>query len=84
MDKKHLAELVGWYGTIAILSAYALANFRIIAIDSFEYQLLNLTGAIGIVVISVVKKDKQPAVLNAVWAIIALIALITLFFPRVN
>jgi hypothetical protein len=84
MNKKYLTEIVGWYGMTAILLAYTLANFRFIAIGSFEYQILNLTGALGIVVISVAKKAKQPAVLNIIWAVVALIAIIGLMFPKAS
>lgn len=69
----------GWYGVLAILAAYALVSFNAIAAKSYAYQLLNLTGALSIAVEAISKKDKQPAVLNAVWAIVALVAIIQLF-----
>ena len=69
-------EIVGWYGTIAILLAYALLSFGVITSSSFAYQFLNLTGGIGIIVVSLKKKTYQPAVLNIVWSIIALGALL--------
>lgn len=75
---RRVAEIVGWYGTGAILLAYALVSFKVISASGFTYQILNLTGAIGIVTISVLKKAKQPAVLNIFWAIIALVAIIGL------
>lgn len=59
--------------------AYALVSFNVIATKSYLYQILNFTGALGIVLEATSKKDKQPAILNAVWAIIALIAIIQLF-----
>ena len=65
----------GWYGVIAILAAYALMSFKIIQSDGLFYQLLNLTGAIGIATEAASKKDTQPVVLNIVWAIIALVAI---------
>lgn len=65
----------GWYGVIAILAAYALMSFKIIQSDGLLYQLLNLTGAIGIATEAASKKDKQPVVLNIVWAVIALVAI---------
>lgn len=71
-------QIVGWYGVIAILLAYALVNFEVIIIKSYAYQLLNLTGAIGIAITAASKKDKQPVVLNIVWITIALIAIINL------
>lgn len=74
MNRK-LIELLGWYGVIAILGAYALLSFSVIKSNTLLYQLLNLTGAIGIVVHSFGKKAYQPGVLNIVWALIALVAL---------
>lgn len=68
----------GWYGVVAILSAYVLVSFGVITAKGYIYQLLNLTGAIGIIFISATKKDKQPVVLNIVWAIVALVAIIQL------
>ena len=81
-NRQYIAEIVGWYGTFAILLAYALVSFKIISANSYIYQLLNLTGAVGIVTISVVKKDKQPATLNFAWAAIALFAIVSLFINK--
>ena len=78
INKKNLAEIFGWYGTITILLAYLLVSFNIIATNGYLYQILNLTGAIGIVVISIAKKVNQSTILNVLWAIIALVAIISL------
>jgi hypothetical protein len=75
-----LFEIVGWYGTVAIVMAYALSSFNVIDSQSITYQLLNLTGAIAIVVLCVNKKIYQPAVLNIVWTLIALIAIMKIVF----
>jgi len=68
----------GWYGVLAILSAYALVSFDVIVTDSYAYQILNLTGALGIIFQAASKKDHQPVVLNVVWAVIAIIAILKL------
>lgn len=75
-----LEEIVGWYGAGAILVAYALVSFKVLSPTGALYQILNLTGAIGIIWISVVKKVYQPAALNVVWALVALVALIQILF----
>ncbi len=75
---KLVAEVVGWYGTIAIIGAYALVSFNLLSPNSVWYQLLNLTGAIGIIVISLIKKVRQSVVLNLFWAAIATLALLRL------
>ena len=52
---KTLIEIIGWYGTAAIVGAYALNSFNIIGSNSLPYQILNFTGAIGIVACSLSK-----------------------------
>jgi hypothetical protein len=53
-------------------------SFEIIEAESEAYQLLNLTGAAGVAILSLTKRAHQPAVLNSIWAIIALAALISI------
>ncbi len=74
--KEKLTQVIGWYGTIAIVGAYALTSFGYLSSENIWYQILNGTGAIGIVIISLNKKAYQPAVLNIIWTIIAVIAII--------
>lgn len=73
-------EIFGWYGAIAIILAYTLVSFQALQPTSPWNQLLNLTGAVGIVCVSLSKKNYQPAALNSVWTIIALVALIKILF----
>lgn len=81
MTKHQLAaELAGWYGTFAILTAYILVSFNIIAGDGLVFQLLNLTGAMGIIAIAAYKKVTQSIVLNIFWGAIAIIAILNIFF----
>jgi len=75
-----LYEIIGWYGTVAIVGAYALVSFKVLGANSSVYQLLNLTGALGIVLISILKKAYQPAVLNFIWTVIAAVALVRIAF----
>lgn len=75
---KKCIEIIGWYGAFAILLAYALLSFGTISSNSYAYQLLNLTGAVGIIVVSFAKNARQPALLNIVWAIVALVSIISM------
>jgi hypothetical protein len=74
--KIKLIEIFGWYGTIAIVAAYALISFGLLSSENIWYQILNCTGAIGIVIISFSKKTYQPGVLNLIWTVIALVAIV--------
>lgn len=74
--KLSFVEIFGWYGTCAIILAYTLVSFSILSATSTWYQVLNGTGAIGIIIVSFTKKAYQPAVLNIIWALIALVAVL--------
>lgn len=76
MNKKIIDEMIGWYGTISIVGAYALLSIGAIESNSLLYQALNGTGAVGLVYISFKKKAYQPGVLNIIWSLIALVAII--------
>ena len=69
-------ELFETYGIVAVLLAYFLLSFNILEYSNVSYNLLNLTGASAIVYITVKKKLLQPMVLNIVWALIAIVALV--------
>ncbi len=73
---KLLGELLGWYGAAAIITAYVLVSFSIMNSSSLAFQLLNLTGAIGILAISLAKKVYQTAAINIIWAIVAAAAIV--------
>ena len=79
---RRAAEIAGWYGTSAIVLAYILVSFKVVPANGVIYQLLNLTGAIGIIIIAAVKNVKQSVVLNIFWAIIAVIALTVFIFKK--
>ena len=70
------SEVFGWYGVIAILAAYALLSLGMLHGNDLAYQILNLTGAIGVCYDAYKQKNWQPAVLNFIWALIAIIALV--------
>lgn len=72
---KKFIELFGWYGTVAIVSAYALVSFSVLQPTDITYQILNGTGALGIVSVSFHNQAYQPGVLNIIWTLIALIAI---------
>jgi hypothetical protein len=72
---RKLVALYGWYGMAAIILAYALASFSAIKATGLAFQILNGTGALGIVFVSFQKKAYQPGVLNILWTLIAIIAI---------
>ena len=78
--KSHWAiETIGWLGAISVLLAYMLAAFSYISADGFWYTFLNLVGAVGIMVIAIHKGVIQSIVLNGIWIIIAIVAIVNLW-----
>lgn len=77
--KQVIDEIIGWYGAIAIVGAFAVVSFEVLTPTSPLYQILNGTGALGIIYISFKKKAWQPAALNVICLIIAAISIIRLF-----
>lgn len=77
--KENFIEIFGWYGAGAIILAYLLVSFSALSAHSIWYQLLNGTGALGIVAVSFHKRTYQPGVINIIWALIAVIAIINMF-----
>ena len=78
-SKPHiLIEIFGWYGAVAIVTAYALISYEILLPESLLYQMLNLSGSAGILLSAYVKKDYQPAFLNVVWIMIAISAIFSI------
>lgn len=78
MNRRFITELFGWYGVIALLGAYGALSFGYIVSDSIVFQTLNATGALGIVVDALAQRNWQPAILNIVWCVVAVVALFKL------
>jgi hypothetical protein len=71
-------ESIGWIASILIVGAFALNSFGKIESTSKLYQLANLIGGIFFVVNTVYHKAYPSAVVNVVWVIIAISALLKL------
>lgn len=76
-----LSNIFGWVGMILILIAFYLVSNKKVEPNSKPYQLMNLFGAIGIVINTYFNQAWPAMMLNVVWA---LIAIKTLFQNRQN
>lgn len=72
------ADIFGWYGATAVLGAYLLVSFAILHPRSLEYQLLNLTGSIGLGTVCYFRRTYQPLFVNIIWGLIAIFAIINI------
>lgn len=71
-----IIEIVGWIGTILIVSAYLLVSRQYVTGTSRVYQTMNLLGAIAIG-INVFHQEAWPVLaLQLAWGVIAVSSLI--------
>lgn len=69
-------DILGWVGSLEVIAAYALNSLQKIKSDSVIFQVLNLTGAILLIINSVYNAAYPFTFINTVWAIVAVVALI--------
>jgi dolichyl-phosphate-mannose--protein O-mannosyl transferase len=68
-------EVIGWAGALAVLVAYGLVSAERVTSRSWTYQLLNIGGAIGLVINSAWNGAVPSAVVNLAWIGIGVYAL---------
>jgi hypothetical protein len=71
-----LITTLGWIGSVAVIAAYALNSLEKIKSNSIGFQLLNLSGAVLLIINSVFKEAYPFTFINTVWAIIALVSIV--------
>ena len=67
--------VVGWAGSVAVIAAYGLNSMQKLKSNSLAFQVLNLSGAILLIINSVFKEAYPFTFINTVWAIIAIVAI---------
>ena len=50
MSKELLIDIIGWAGSVEVVLAYAMVSAKRLKADSWLYQLLNLTGAVFLII----------------------------------
>jgi len=73
---KLFIEILGWIGAVEVIIAYALNSNGKMKSDSVIFQLLNLTGAIFLIVNTWYNAAYPSMVINIIWTGIAVAALI--------
>lgn len=78
--KRVIIEIFGWYGAVAIVFAYVLVSFSVLEPTSITFQLLNVSGSLGIIIVSLSKKVFQSVTLNTIWLVVGIVAIIKILF----
>jgi hypothetical protein len=67
---------IGWIGVALILFAYSLLSLGIIVGQSYTFQVMMLIGSLAIALEAWYKRDMQPMVLNIIFMVISLCAIV--------
>ena len=76
MSTHFLIDVIGWAGAVALLAAYGLVSAKRLDGDSLMFQLLNLIGAIFLIVNTAYYGAFPSTFVNVVWIGIALVTII--------
>ncbi len=72
-------DLAGWIGMILLIVGYSMISFKKVKSKSKTFHLINLFGAIGILVNAFYNKLFPVIILNIFWIIISIISLVNIF-----
>lgn len=68
-------EIIGWLGAIFVLTAYILLSINKISSKGYLYQMLNLSGAIFLIINTFYLKAYPSMFVNVVWVGIAILGM---------
>ncbi len=77
MTSKNWIDLIGWIGSAEVIAAYVMISYFTIT-SKLLYQILNLTGAIFLIINTFYYEAYPSTFTNFVWVTIALVALLRL------
>lgn len=60
-------DIVGWVGAVLVLGAYGLVSTKRLDGDSVVYQLMNVAGAVGMLINTYVRGALPSAAVNLIW-----------------
>jgi hypothetical protein len=72
-------DILGWIGSVLLITAYALNSYQKIKPDSYTFLLLNIVAGIFMIIYSWYYMAFANTLINVVWVIIAVPALINVF-----
>lgn len=81
-DTAQISMIAGWTGTGLYIIAYILLCLGKLTAGNKWYHLLNITGALGLIINAADLDDYPSFVVNVIWMIIAIITLLVLLLKR--
>ncbi|EJF10260.1 hypothetical protein [Pontibacter sp. BAB1700] len=80
--RKYMGEAVGWTALSFSLSAFSLNSMGLTHGQSLEYLGMNIVGCFFMILYAVSKKAHASSVLNTIFLLVAVIALVRAYFMQ--
>ena len=81
--RKYMGEAVGWGGALFSLAAFSLNSMGLTHGQSVEYLGMNIVGCLLLIFYGLTKKAHASYVLNTIFLLVAVIALVRAYFLQV-
>ncbi len=75
-------KIIGWLGALLFIAAYVLLTLKKISAAKPFYHILNILGAVCLIINASKINDFPNILVNSIWTIIGLYALLQFFFIR--
>ena len=75
--KGKISSVIGWYGLLAVLLGYALVVLKVLNYSNVVYLFLNVTGSLGLGIISIKKRSLSLTLFYLAWAAIGIYTFIS-------
>jgi len=75
--RSEAVRIFAWSGAVALPLAYGLQAFEVLG-PGMIYYVINLIGAIGLIVLSLRRKMPSVGFMSLVWTILSIIAIVRL------
>ncbi|RDV15831.1 hypothetical protein DXT99_07475 [Pontibacter diazotrophicus] len=81
-QRKHVWEGIGWVGALFSLLAFSLNSLGAVSSQSVEYLGMNIVGCFFMILYAVSKKAHASWVLNAIFLLVAVFALVRVYMMQ--
>ena len=75
-------QVIGWIGTLLILTAFTLNAWKYIKSDGYSYLIMNLLGALALTYAVYSRQVWSNVFLEIVWGGVALIGIIKVYIKK--
>ena len=72
-------EIAGWVGMVLLLATFCMASNNILKDSAYPYHLLNLVGALGVMINAFNKGVMAVGMVEVAWSLIALVGIYNVY-----